>query len=271
MKSFSTPEWGRLAALNTAMAFVIAFVSLKNETYNTLADITVFFVLHQVYFHLISFGAAVTSFSLLKFLKGVPVAWKLLYITPAVLAAILLLSLAGMGIVGLAGFTPGGGSVVDAWKNDIAETVIIAVVMSFVFTLSDNKNYLEALDGNTGMPLDEIGSHDKTGMEIRESGETCFIRFENIFYISAHGKVVVVHAAGREYRLPRLLGDVENMLPPGMFLRIHKSFIVNPEKIVSMKYYAGGSYTVLLNDAEETVLPVSRSCREELKKRLQSV
>ena len=169
-----------------------------------------------------------------------------------------------MFIVSLSGFTPGGKTFAASWRNEVPETLLITFTMMILFFIIDQKKYTDVLNGINN---DDIKGADKKGMEVRENGNTYFIPYVNILYISAHGKISVVHTIKREYKLPRLIRELAEVLPADFF-RIHKSFIVNLTKVIQMKYFSGGSYTVLLNDDEKTTLPVSRSVRDKLKKKI---
>ena len=262
---FNTPKYFFLqwASINAAMGFLVAWLSYKAENLS-FNNIVLYFMLHQIYFQLVSFGCILTSLYLLKKLQGLPLWNIILYTLPVVLLVTVLTSSVGLGIAGLAGMLPGG---LDFWttlRKEIPEALLIASVLGFVFSVLNHNHFPHIAK----LPLDTIEKNTEQGISIRENGNEFFVPFANILYLSAHGKITIVHTKKREYKVSRLLGEMAEMLPEKKFYRNHKSFMVNLNAIAQLKYFIGGSYTVLLNDEEETSLPLSRSARTELKKRI---
>lgn len=91
------------------------------------------------------------------------------------------------------------------------------------------------------------------------------IPWEDIHFISAHNKSVVIHTKEKDFESVKLLKDIEEKLPKQKFLRIHKGFIVNLNYVGSLKYEKGGAYTVQLKNEDETSLPVGRAYAQALK------
>lgn len=65
-----------------------------------------------------------------------------------------------------------------------------------------------------------------------------------------------------------LLKDIEENLPCENFMRIHKSFRVNIDKVISIKHDQSGRYKIYLNDEDDTALPISKKINEKIKARL---
>jgi len=64
------------------------------------------------------------------------------------------------------------------------------------------------------------------------------------------------------------MNELEAKLDPARFLRIHRSSIVNIERIRELQQHFNGEYIVLLHDGTE--LRLSRSRREQLRTLLKS-
>jgi len=97
---------------------------------------------------------------------------------------------------------------------------------------------------------------------IKSAGRIVFLRVEEIDWIEAADNYVRVHA-GRESHLIRdTLQSLENRLDSGNFLRIHRSFLVNLDRIRELKPIFHGDYAVKLADGTE--LTLSRNYREKL-------
>ncbi len=117
-------------------------------------------------------------------------------------------------------------------------------------------------DGGTGPS--PLSGH---GIFVSDGDEHVFLSYDQILYLSSHGKQTVVHTSRGDFRTPRLLkAMLEDVLPEDRFLRIHKQFVVHLTMIGRLEYFMNGSYVLHLRDESES-LPVSRSYAKELKRR----
>jgi two-component system LytT family response regulator len=89
-----------------------------------------------------------------------------------------------------------------------------------------------------------------------------FIRAQDIDWIGAERNYVRVYAGGRGHLLRESLTHIEAELDPAMFCRIHRSTIVNIDRIQSVESTFRGEYVVVLHD--RTKLTSGRSYRETL-------
>ncbi len=85
---------------------------------------------------------------------------------------------------------------------------------------------------------------------------------EQIDWIEADEYCVKLHLGGRSYTVRETLRSLEKQLPPRLFARIHRSTIVNIERIDSLEPLFQGDYTVVLNSGTE--LRMSRRRRGAL-------
>lgn len=83
------------------------------------------------------------------------------------------------------------------------------------------------------------------------------IQTRDILYFSANSPYVNVYHSVRKYLLTETLKSLEKQLPPDRFIRIHKSCIVNLDKVVSCRSRLNGDYDLELGDG--TVLRLSRN------------
>ncbi len=97
---------------------------------------------------------------------------------------------------------------------------------------------------------------------IKSGGRVFFLRTEEIDWIEAAGNYVRLHTGGEEHLLRETMSKLEAQLDPGKFLRIHRSTIVNLERIQELQPAFHGDYVVLLRDG--TRLTLSRSYRDKL-------
>jgi two-component system LytT family response regulator len=97
----------------------------------------------------------------------------------------------------------------------------------------------------------------------RAGGRVLFLRVEELDWIEAAGNYVRLHSGAEEYLYRETLSRMEAALDPARFARIHRSSIVNVERIKELHPLFRGDYTVVLRDGRE--LTLSKSYRERLK------
>jgi len=97
---------------------------------------------------------------------------------------------------------------------------------------------------------------------IKSSGRAFFLKTEEIDWIEADGKYVRLHAGRESYLLREGVGAIEARLDPHRFLRIHRSTIVNIDRIRELQPWFHHEYRVVLRDGTELML--SRGCRKRL-------
>jgi two-component system LytT family response regulator len=105
-------------------------------------------------------------------------------------------------------------------------------------------------------------------LAIRTDGRIIFLRTEQIDWIEADDDHVRLHVAGKRYIHRDTLTRLEQRLPPTTFLRIHRSIIVNIERIREMQPWFQGDYVLILHDG--TKLTSGRSYREKVRALLES-
>lgn len=97
---------------------------------------------------------------------------------------------------------------------------------------------------------------------IKAGGRAFFLKTEEIDWIEAEGKYVRLHAGKESYLLREAIGSMESQLDPKKFPRIHRSTIVNIERVRELQPWFHNEYRVILKDGTELML--SRSCRKRL-------
>jgi|TARA_B110000977_G_scaffold131997_1_gene168053 DNA-binding LytR/AlgR family response regulator len=86
------------------------------------------------------------------------------------------------------------------------------------------------------------------------------IDLPSIYLIEAKGDYIKIKTENKDYIVHSTLKKIEEKLPDSLFLKIHRSFIINLKKIIDIE-----DNSVLI---KKDVIPVSRSKRPELMKRL---
>ncbi|MEW6210401.1 MAG: LytTR family DNA-binding domain-containing protein [Acidobacteriota bacterium] len=97
---------------------------------------------------------------------------------------------------------------------------------------------------------------------IKSGGRVFFIRTDEIDWIEAAGNYVRLHTATGEHLHRETMSNLEARLDPKKFMRIHRSVIVNCERIKELHPLFHGEYEVTLEDG--TRLTLSRSYRDRL-------
>jgi len=105
---------------------------------------------------------------------------------------------------------------------------------------------------------------ERIAVEMR--GKVKVVPVEQIDYITADGPYAELHTGDRTHLIRETMNTLEERLDPRQFVRIHRSAIVRLPLVETLLRGAGGDYEVVLKGGLR--LPVSRSRREELEKRL---
>ena len=97
---------------------------------------------------------------------------------------------------------------------------------------------------------------------VKANGRVFFLKTSELDWIEAEGNYVCLHVRKESYLLRETLSALEAQLDPQTFPRIHRSQIVNVERIRELQPWSHGEYHVILHDG--TQLTLSRSYRERL-------
>ena len=92
------------------------------------------------------------------------------------------------------------------------------------------------------------------------------MKTEEIDWIDTVGNYVRLHVGKESHLMRETLNGLESKLDPNKFLRIHRSSIVNIDRVKELQPWFSGEYMVILRDG--TQLNMSRSYREKLNDQL---
>jgi DNA-binding LytR/AlgR family response regulator len=70
---------------------------------------------------------------------------------------------------------------------------------------------------------------------IKQGYEKCKLRIQDILYLEAMKDYTRIIVPGKQYLVLATLGSMQDQLPPEKFIRIHRSYVVNLDKVVRMK------------------------------------
>jgi two-component system, LytTR family, response regulator len=101
---------------------------------------------------------------------------------------------------------------------------------------------------------------------IKGSGRVYFLATRDIDWIEAAGNYLKLHVNGDSHMIRQTMAAIEDQLDPDLFYRIHRSTIVNIDRIKELQPLFNGEYLVILRSGAR--LTLSRGYREELEARL---
>jgi len=101
---------------------------------------------------------------------------------------------------------------------------------------------------------------------IKSAGEVAFVNISEIDWIEAADYYACLHVSGHSHLLRRSMAELEEDLDPAMFCRVHRSSIVNLDRVRRLKIGEDGEYEVVLEGGARVRL--SRKYRKTLQERL---
>lgn len=107
-------------------------------------------------------------------------------------------------------------------------------------------------------PLQRLAFRDGAAIEV--------VPVQRIDYIEAQDDYVHVVSRGQKHMKQQTLSELEQLLDPSRFVRVHRSYIVNLESLARVEPYAKDSRVAILKDGAR--IPVSRTGYERLKELL---
>jgi two-component system, LytTR family, response regulator len=97
---------------------------------------------------------------------------------------------------------------------------------------------------------------------IKSGGRIYFLKIEEIDWIEGAGDYLTLHSGTQTHLIRETMGNFHAKLDPQIFLRIHRSTIVNIERITEIRPLYKGEYVITLNSGIS--LKASRGYRREL-------
>ena len=101
---------------------------------------------------------------------------------------------------------------------------------------------------------------------VKSGGRVFFLRTDEIDWIEAAGNYVRLHLGDEAHLFRETMNRMEGRLDSRRFVRIHRSRIVNTERIKELQPWFNGEYVVILRDG--TRLTLSRGYRDRLQDQL---
>ena len=115
----------------------------------------------------------------------------------------------------------------------------------------------------------EPGGADRepiTRILVKADGKLSFVRTADVDWFESENNYVRLHVGPKSYLVRGRMTALEPRLPAGQFVRIHRSVIVNMDRIKEIYPWFGGDYVVTLHDGTE--LKLTRFYRTRLLQRI---
>jgi two-component system, LytTR family, response regulator len=114
--------------------------------------------------------------------------------------------------------------------------------------------------------LEQLRPQPSGHIPVRVGQRTELVKIENIDWIESAGNYVTLHVGAQEHLLRETLSELESRLPPRQFVRVHRTAIVNLDRIQSLVPTPHGDHRLILRDGRE--LTLSRTYRARLEQLL---
>ena len=92
---------------------------------------------------------------------------------------------------------------------------------------------------------------------VREGAQVHVIPVERLEYLEAQDDYIAIHADGRTWLKTQPLAELAEGLDPDRFVRIHRSYVLNVERLSKLELYSKDSRVAILKGGQQ--LPVSRA------------
>lgn len=101
---------------------------------------------------------------------------------------------------------------------------------------------------------------------VKRRGIGQFVRATDVDWIEADGNYIRLHVGGASHLVRGTLASCVGRLDPRQFVRIHRRFIVNIDRVKELQPWFGGDYVIVLQDGRK--LRLSRNFREQFQSRM---
>jgi len=103
---------------------------------------------------------------------------------------------------------------------------------------------------------------------VKSGSRVLFLPVSDVDWFEAAGNYVALHVGGQEHLIRDTVAALERKLDPDQFVRVHRSTIVNLDRVRELSPWAGGDQALTLKDS--TSLRVGRAFRSRLERFLRN-
>jgi two-component system, LytTR family, response regulator len=173
----------------------------------------------------------------------------------------------GFDVLELLGAAPPAALVFVTAYDRYALRAFEAGALDYLLKPFDNARFdrtLERAKERIRLAKDAAGKQER--LVIKSAGQILFLRISEIDWIEAADYYACLHVGSATHLLRRSMSDLDRDLDPDIFCRIHRSAIVNLNRVRTLVLNEDGERDVLLENG--TTLRLSRRYRKQLQSRL---
>ena len=148
---------------------------------------------------------------------------------------------------------------IQAFEYDCIVDYLVKPISPERFQKAINKAAASSVNASSNAS-DKVETASGNDLYVNIDRRLIKIDIPSIYLIEAKGDYIRVKTEDKNYTVHSTLKKIEDKLPDSIFLKVHRSFIINVNKIIDIE-----DNSVLI---KKDVIPVSRSNRPELMKRL---
>lgn len=144
--------------------------------------------------------------------------------------------------------------------------LLVGVIETYRFVMRRGQGEASLLDApDEGAPVEPVDKPER--FLVRKLGREFLVAAADIEWLQASGNYVNLHVNGRDYPLRSTIAGIEERLDTHRFARVHRSYIVNLDRIASIEALDTGDARLHLRDG--STIPCSRKYRLELRERIE--
>ena len=149
---------------------------------------------------------------------------------------------------------------IEAFEYECIVDYLVKPISEERFEKAVQKLKAAKVPSKTNASKDETPSDTVNEFYVNIDRRLIKIEFDTVNVVEAKGDYILIKTESKNYTVHSTLKKIEDKLPNDLFLKVHRSFIINTKKIIDIE-----DNSVLI---AKDVIPVSRANRPELMKRL---
>ena len=149
---------------------------------------------------------------------------------------------------------------IQAFEYECIVDYLVKPITLERFKKAIQKANTKQINEDTSVSYEKIETTSGNDLYVNIDRRLIKIDIPSIYLIEAKGDYIQVKTEDKNYTVHSTLKKIEEKLPDSLFLKVHRSFVINVNKIIDIE-----DNSVLI---KKDVIPVSRSNRPELMKRL---
>ncbi len=101
-----------------------------------------------------------------------------------------------------------------------------------------------------------------TTIRLKEKGREVYVKVDDLLYLETAGNYVVLQTMEKQHLYRSTMNDLEAVLNPDEFLRIHRSFLINKRFVRSQRYTGGNEFSFEMKNGKS--LSSAKSYKENI-------